>query len=130
MACPLASPQSLVGLQMVEELVGPKSKVSFDTWTLVATPVTILLTIACFFCLFLFYSVEITEVPYNPIPITKPTPKQIFVGVVSLITIVLWFIQPYVPLLGNGAIVAMIPFVIFFRFLFYFKIIYILFFLD
>lgn len=118
MASPLASPQSLVGLQMAQDpdLVDPPSRASFGSWTLVAFPVTFLLTVVCFFCLFFFYKVNIKEVPYNPVPWTKPTVSQYFVGVVSIGTIALWFAQPYAPLLGNGAIVAMIPFVLFFSF--------------
>ena len=44
----------------------------------------------------------------------KWTWKEIVVGLVSLATIVLWFLIPYLPWLGNEGLVALIPLCVFF----------------
>lgn len=116
MACPLASPQSMVGLDSIQKAIGEHSKINFGTWTIGALPVTLVSTIVCFLFLFLFYKIDIKEVPYTPAPKEPWTLKQIVVAVVSLITIVFWFIIPYAPFLGNEALVGLIPVCVFFGF--------------
>ncbi|KAH7824772.1 putative Divalent Anion:Na+ Symporter (DASS) Family Protein [Monocercomonoides exilis] len=117
MATPLASPQSMVGLEAIQAAMNYHAKTSFGTWTVGALPVTVVSTLVCFFFLWCFYKIDVKEVPFSPPTTPNPwTWKMIFVAVVSLITTVFWFIIPYAPFLGNEAIVGLIPFCIFFGF--------------
>jgi phosphate transporter len=63
-----------------------------------------------------FYRIDIAEVPYTPVPLTRLTVKQLIVAVVSIVTVVFWFIYPNVHWLGNEGIVGLIPVCIFFGF--------------
>lgn len=59
---------------------------------------------------------DIKEVPFTPQKLTCLTIKQTIVAITSIITIIFWFILPYVKFLGNEAIIGFIPFVVFFGF--------------
>ncbi|KAA6312947.1 MAG: hypothetical protein EZS28_055839 [Streblomastix strix] len=66
MATPLASPQSLVGLQSIQQIIGEDTKINFGTWFLSALPVTVVSLFVCYLFLFVFFKLDITEVPYSP----------------------------------------------------------------
>ncbi|KAK2962426.1 Divalent Anion:Na+ Symporter [Blattamonas nauphoetae] len=116
MATPLASPQSLVGLEGIVNVMGAKATMSFGKWTISALPLTIASLLLNYFLLFCFFKIDIDRVPCPPTKMTCLTFKQGYVATVSLATIVFWFILPYCPFLGNEAIVGMIPFFAFFGF--------------
>ncbi|KAH7820151.1 putative Divalent Anion:Na+ Symporter (DASS) Family Protein [Monocercomonoides exilis] len=116
MATPLASPQSMVGLEAINKAMNDHSKIDFGKWTIGALPVTVVSTIVCVVFLRCFYKIDIKEVPFTPPSSHKWTIKQVVVAVVSVVTIVFWFIISYAPFLGNEAIVALIPLCIFFGF--------------
>ncbi|KAK2958581.1 Divalent Anion:Na+ Symporter [Blattamonas nauphoetae] len=119
MITPLASPQSLVGLEEIGHLV-PNTKLNFGTWTLAALPLCAVIIALCFMISLCIYPIDIDTVPFTPAPKTKVTRTQVinkvYVAVVTVSSIVLWFVCPYLPALSNEAIVGMMPFILLFGF--------------
>ncbi|KAK2944090.1 Divalent Anion:Na+ Symporter [Blattamonas nauphoetae] len=116
MTTPLASPQSLVGMGEITKILGERTTLNFGKWTISAFPHALTTIGVTYFLLFCFFPVDIPTVPCPPTKLTCLTFKQAYVTVVSLITIVFWFILPYCPFLGSEAIISLIPFVAFFGF--------------
>ncbi|KAH7816247.1 putative Divalent Anion:Na+ Symporter (DASS) Family Protein [Monocercomonoides exilis] len=115
MTSPLASPQSMIGFEQVEMVV-PNTRVSFGTWVLVAVPAALVICAIGYVVLIFMHRLDIKEVPYTPVKLRFLNWRQFVVAFVSVGTIICWFILPDVRQLGNEAVIALIPFVVFFGF--------------
>jgi di/tricarboxylate transporter len=58
-----------VGFEQMGDILGDKMSVTFGSWFLIATPVSLLAVIVPFILLFVGYKMKMKEVPYNPVPI-------------------------------------------------------------
>ena len=108
MASPIASPQNIIAF---EYMTSP----NWGNWFAVALPVSIICLLLTWVLLFTTFNMKnVTLKKYTPIK-DKWTFKQIFVFVVTVVTIILWCVmQKIESTFGENGIISCIPIVLFY----------------
>ena len=119
MMTPLASPQNVISIQAVENTmtqIGIKNPFGFYEFLLTAFPIGLLGCILFWFFNFFFFPIDIDEVPKFQIVKTDFGWRQIFVSIISLISIVLWIILPFgaEDYFGDYGIIGFLPLLTFY----------------
>eukprot|EP00301_Raphidiophrys_heterophryoidea_P024892 c8215_g1_i2.p1 GENE.c8215_g1_i2~~c8215_g1_i2.p1 ORF type:complete len:811 (+),score=174.59 c8215_g1_i2:70-2502(+) len=120
MLTPIASPQNVVALQTLNNALQSANislqPVSFANWMLIALPIGFMLLVAIHFYLFYFwFKPDIENIPTIPFKNEPLTPPQKFTIAVTLMTIVLWCMEPMLkPFIGPEGLMAILPIVLFY----------------
>ncbi|KAK6457651.1 phosphate permease [Scheffersomyces xylosifermentans] len=109
MASPIASPQNVVALQFMSPNPG------WGKWFAVALPVAIIAMVGIWLELIFTFKINNVKLKaYKPIK-EKFTTKQIFISVVTVVTIILWCVMTKIDsTFGESGIISFIPIVLFF----------------
>ncbi|RIB08696.1 SPX domain-containing protein [Gigaspora rosea] len=111
MASPISSPQNIIAIQNMDP------SPTWAQWFLIAIPLCIIVDILIWFLLLWNYQPHSDSLTIHPIRSTRDpwTGTQIFVIVVTILTIILWCIEKQMEsFFGDMGVIAVIPLVLFF----------------
>lgn len=109
MSSPISSPQNVVAIESMDPNPG------WGNWFAVALPVSIISCVGIWLELIFTFKINtVTVKPYKPIK-DRLTVKQIFVLMVTLVTVLLWCVLTRIETtFGEAGIISIIPVVLFF----------------